>query len=68
MTTEKITYIKFLVGTRLWLVPSEVVTEAFIAAVERLNNTEQGKAVEWTDEEKQAFDHVDWVPQVYKPL
>jgi len=66
MTEPK--YVKFLVGTRLWLVPFEFVTDLFIAAVEKLNNTEQGKVVEWTEDEKKEFDKVDWVPQVYKPL
>ena len=68
MTEDKVKYVKFLVGTRLWLVPAEFVTDVFIAAVEKLNNTEQGKVVEWSDEEAKAFDEMDWVPRVCKPL
>lgn len=59
MTEEKFiteqNLVKFLIGTKLWLVPESLATDAFISAVEKLNNTELNKGIEWTDEERKAF-------------
>ncbi len=61
MTEEKFVteqeLVKFLVGTQLWFVPVSLVTDTFVSAVEKLNNTEQGKVIEWTDEERKALLH-----------
>ena len=58
MTEEKFiteqNLVKFLIGTKLWLVPESLATDAFISAVEKLNNTELSKGIEWTDEERKA--------------
>ena len=59
MTEEKFVteqdLVKFLIGTKLWLVPESLATDTFISAVEKLNNTELGNVIEWTDEERKAF-------------
>jgi hypothetical protein len=61
-------YVKFLVGTKLWLVPEELATPAFRSAVEKLNQTGQGEAVNWTPEEYADFYKAWGHPALWSPF
>lgn len=61
-------FTKFIVGSHIWLVPSELVTDLFIKAVLLLNETQQAHEVLWTEGHKEAFELINNHPAVWKPL
>lgn len=60
--------IKTMVGTHLWLVPSELYSDDFRNAVSKLNKGPLGKDLGWTRAEENAFLVVYGSPEVWKPL
>ncbi len=59
------TPIKLLVGSSMWLIPAEIVSEAFRSAVEKLNNAKSGETINLTDEEQKEFNAVSMHPNVH---
>jgi hypothetical protein len=65
------TLIKFNVGTRIWLVPNQLVNDSFRSAVTKLNQsllTSDPVEIDWTDEERWAIKKVKFCDDTWIPV